>query len=177
MTTPPSQMPLCATTSPAATVVDLTAVPPAIRSRPAASRQSIAALAVELRHAVMRVSRRIRQERSVDDVTSGQYSVLAGLDIHGPLTPRELATHEKVQPPSMTRTVAALEELGLVDRTAHPTDGRQVLVALTEQGGLVVRETRKRRDAWLARRLAELSVADRAVLAEAATILSRVASS
>ena len=78
--------------------------------------------------AVMRTSRRLRQERSVDDVTPGQYSVLACLDVHGPQTPRELADREKVQPPSMTRTIAALEQLGLVGRTAHPSDGRQVLV-------------------------------------------------
>jgi DNA-binding MarR family transcriptional regulator len=123
----------------------------------------------------MRTSRRLRQERSTDDVTPGQYSVLAVLDRHGPCTPRELAAHEKVQPPSMTRTVGALADLGLVGRTEHPTDGRQVLVALTEQGRVVVRETRQRRDAWLARRLAELTPAERGALAEAAAILQRVA--
>jgi DNA-binding MarR family transcriptional regulator len=142
-----------------------------------ASRRGIPALAVELRHAIMRASRRIRQERSVDDVTPGQYSVLAGLDIHGPLTPREIAAHEKVQPPSMTRTITALEELGLVSRTDHPTDGRQVLVALTSEGSTVVRETRKRRDAWLAQRLAELSPDERDTLARAAEILQRMAGS
>ncbi len=141
------------------------------------SRRGVPALAVELRHAIMRASRRIRQERSVDDVTPGQYSVLAGLDNHGPLTPREIAAHEKVQPPSMTRTIAALEELGLVSRTDHPTDGRQVLVGLTPEGATVVRETRKRRDAWLAKRLAELSADERDTLARAAEILQRVAAS
>ena len=95
------------------------------------TRTPIASLAVELRMAVMRTSRRLRQERSVDDVTPGQYSVLAFLDVQGPMTPRELADREKVQPPSMTRTVAALEQLGLVGRTDHPSDGRQVLVSLT----------------------------------------------
>ena len=112
-------------------------------------RQPIAALAVELRQAIMRTSRRLRQERSDDDITPGQYSVLAWLDVNGPQTPRELATREKVQPPSMTRTVAALEERGLVVRADHPTDGRQVLVGLTDVGATAVRETRKRRDAWL----------------------------
>ncbi|KQX62780.1 hypothetical protein ASD06_12165 [Angustibacter sp. Root456] len=141
------------------------------------SRLGVPALAVELRHAIMRASRRVRQERSVDDVTPGQYSVLAGLDVHGPLTPREIAAHEKVQPPSMTRTITALEELGLVSRTDHPTDGRQVLVALTPEGSTVVRETRKRRDAWLAKRLAELSPDERDTLARAAEILQRMAES
>ncbi len=143
----------------------------------ASSRRGVPALAVELRHAIMRASRRIRQERSVDDVTPGQYSVLAGLDLQGPLTPREIAAREKVQPPSMTRTIAALEELGLVSRTDHPTDGRQVLVGLTPEGSTVVRDTRKRRDAWLAKRLAELSADERETLARAAVILQRVAGS
>lgn len=146
-------------------------------TQPTATRRAIAPLAVELRHAIMRTSRRIRQERSTDDVTPGQYSVLAGLDVHGPLTPRELAAHEKVQPPSMTRTVSALEELGLVSRTDHPTDGRQVLVALTPAGVVVVKETRKRRDAWLAKRLAEVSADERETLHRAAEILARVAAS
>lgn len=142
-----------------------------------ASRRGVPALAVELRHAIMRTSRRIRQERSVDDVTPGQYSVLAGLAHHGPLTPREIAAHEKVQPPSMTRTIAALEELGLVSRTDHPTDGRQVLVALTPAGTKVVGDTQRRRDAWLAKRVAELSADERETLARASEILLRVAGS
>ncbi|WP_426565667.1 MarR family winged helix-turn-helix transcriptional regulator [Angustibacter sp. McL0619] len=113
----------------------------------------------------------------MDDVTPGQYSVLAGLDVVGPMTPRELAVREKVQPPSMTRTIAALEQLGLVDRTDHPSDGRQVLVSLSAHGATVVRETRKRRDAWFAKRLAEATPAEREVLAQAAVILNRLADS
>lgn len=139
--------------------------------------RSAPALAAELRVAIMRTSRRLRQERSTEDVTPGQLSVLGLLQGLGPLTPREIAEHEKVQPPSMTRTVAALEGLALVTRTGHPTDGRQVLVALSDDGRTVVRETRKRRDAWLARRLAGLDPAERDTLAQAAVILARIASS
>ena len=152
----------------------MTQAPPEPRI-PQPSGRPAPALAAELRTAIMRTSRRLRQERSTDDVTPGQYSVLAVLDRHGPCTPGELAAHEKVQPPSMTRTVAALDELGLVGRTEHPTDGRQVLVSLTEEGRLVVRETRRRRDAWLSRRLAELTPAERDTLADAAVLLLRVA--
>jgi DNA-binding MarR family transcriptional regulator len=152
----------------------MTQAPPEQRTAPSTGRRA-PALAAELRMAIMRTSRRLRQERSTDDVTPGQYSVLAVLDRNGPCTPRELAAFEKVQPPSMTRTIAALGDLGLVGRTEHPTDGRQVLVALTEQGRVVVRETRRRRDAWLARRLAELTPAERDTLADAAAILQRVA--
>lgn len=125
--------------------------------------------------AIMHTSRRLRLERSTDDVTPGQYTVLAVLDRHGPLTPREIAAHEKVRPPSMTRTLAALETLGLVTRSDHPTDGRQVLMSLSPNGKREVIETRRRRDAWLARRLAALDPVERDVLARAAVILSKVA--
>ena len=133
-----------------------------------------AGLAAELRVAVMRMSRRLRNERSSDDISPGQYSVLAVLDRHRAMTPRELADHERVQPPSMTRTLALLADLGLVERSGHPTDGRQVLLSLTDQGRAAVKETRRRRDQWLARRLAELEPAERETLARAAQILLRV---
>ncbi|MFZ5870501.1 MAG: MarR family winged helix-turn-helix transcriptional regulator [Actinomycetota bacterium] len=144
-----------------------TANPPAAACRPAA-------LAADLRVALMRSVRRLRQEKSSESITDGQYSVLAWLEKHGPMTPRELADHEHVQPPSMTRTVNALVDAGLVTRADHPEDGRQVLVAVTEAGAREVRETRKRRDAWLAKRLAELTPEEREVLARAAEILRRV---
>ncbi|GAB3685527.1 MarR family winged helix-turn-helix transcriptional regulator [Angustibacter aerolatus] len=131
------------------------------------------ALAAELRVAVMRTSRRLRLE-STDQISPGQFSVLAVLDRQGPSTPRELAVAEHVQPPSMTRTIGLLEELGLVARTDHPTDGRQVLMSLTDAGRATIRETRRRRDAWLAKRLAELEPHERATLQEAAAILLRV---
>ena len=133
-----------------------------------------APLAAELRVAVMRTARKVRQQRSSEAITDGQYSVLAWLDKHGPLTPRELADREHVQPPSMSRTVNALVEAGLVERAGHPDDGRQVLVALTEAGAREVKETRRRRDAWLAKQLAGLDAHERAVLAEATQILRRV---
>jgi DNA-binding MarR family transcriptional regulator len=153
----------------------MTQAPPDTRIPQPAGRRP--ALSTELRTAVLRTSRRLRQERSTDDVTPGQHSVLGVLDRHGACTPRELALHEKVQPPSMTRTLAALTDLGLVDRTEHPTDGRQVLVGLTPAGRVVVRETRRRRDAWLDRRLAELTPAERETLRDAAALLLRVAQS
>jgi len=149
---------------------------PAPRQR-GSSRVSAAALAAELRVALMKSVRRLRAEKSDADLTDAQYSVLAVLDRLGPTTPGEIAAVERVQPPSMTRTVAALAELGLVTRTEHPADRRQVLVTLTEAGAATVRETRRRRDAWLARRLAALTPAERDVLTRAAEILRRIADS
>ena len=133
------------------------------------------ALASELRMSVMRLARRLRAERVDTSVSITQLAALATLDRHGPLTPGELATHERVQPPSMTRIVAALEAAGLVTRTDHPTDGRQVLLAPSVHGKSLLRAERRRRDAWLARRLRELDPEDVAVLRRAAVVLERLA--
>ena len=114
-------------------------------------------------------------ERSSTEITDAQYSVLHALAKLGPLTPGVLADREHVQPPSMTRTVSALVVVGLVARNEHPTDRRQVLVTITAAGEQEVRETKRRRDAWLAKRLADLTLAERATLAEATEILRRIA--
>jgi DNA-binding MarR family transcriptional regulator len=132
-------------------------------------------LAGELRVALVRSTRRLRMERSSEDITDGQYSVLAALSKLGPLTPGDLAERDHVQPPSMTRTIGRLVEMGLVARSEHPTDRRQVLVSVTEAGDREVRETRRRRDAWLSQRLAALTPAERATLAQATEILRRIA--
>jgi DNA-binding MarR family transcriptional regulator len=121
----------------------------------------------------MRISRRVRFE-STAEVAPHQYSVLVRLH-EQPRTPRELADIERVSPPSMTRTVASLVGLGLVDRADDPTDGRQVILSLTEAGRRTVRDTRRRRDQWLALRLDKLSDDERRLLAEATALLGRVA--
>jgi DNA-binding MarR family transcriptional regulator len=117
----------------------------------------------------------LRAEKSDHELSDSQFSVLALLDRRGPLTPRALAELERVQPPSMTRTLSALLERGLVDRIADPADRRQAFIQLTGDGSVAVQETRKQRDVWLARRLADLDPKERAVLAEAAEILRRIA--
>jgi DNA-binding MarR family transcriptional regulator len=132
-------------------------------------------LAAELRISLIRAVRRLRLERSSEHITDGQYSVLAGLANNGPMTPGEIAEREQVKPPSMTRTVNVLADAGLVTRAAHPSDGRQVMISVTEAGIAEVRETRRRRDAWLSHRLAELTTEDRATLARASDILREVA--
>jgi DNA-binding MarR family transcriptional regulator len=135
------------------------------------------ALASSLRLAVMRLARRMRAERADTSLSLSQLAALATLDRHGPLTPSELAGQEKVQPPSMTRLVASLEAAGLVTRTAHPSDGRQVLLAVSPEGAALLHEDRQRREAWLAQRLRELDPDERAILRKAAAILDRLGSS
>jgi DNA-binding MarR family transcriptional regulator len=134
-----------------------------------------AALASTLRVSIMRLARRLRAERDADGLSLSQMATLGTLDRHGPLTPRDLAEHEKVQPPSMTRILAGLEERGLIVRTRHSTDGRAHLVSLTDAARELIKEDRRRRDAWLARRLAELSQHEREVLRSAAAIIDRIA--
>jgi len=134
-------------------------------------------LASALRLCVMRLARRMRAERADTSLTLSQLAALATLERSGPLTPRELAAAERVQPPSMTRLVASLEAEGLVTRSAHPSDGRQVLLAVSRSGATLLREDRRRREAWLARQLAALDPEERAVLHRAAVVLDRLAAS
>ena len=132
-------------------------------------------LAKTLREAITRLNRRVRQARPVGDLTFSQLSALTSLQLAGALTPRELADMERVQPPTMTKIVGKLEDLGLVARTPHPTDRRQVILAATEQGRVVYAQFEKARNEWLAKQLAELSPDERDTLARAAQILGQVA--
>jgi len=133
-------------------------------------------LAATLRGAVMRFNRRLRRERPDNGLTLTQLSALASLYTAGAMTPRELADSERVQPPSMTRIVAALEGQGLLLRSAHPTDRRQMILSTTDAGAALIKENRRVREAWLAKQLARLTPAERATLREAAAILDRMAS-
>ena len=139
--------------------------------------RSDAGLATGLRISVSRLARRLRVERQAEGLASlsdTQLAALAVLDRHGAMTPGELAEHEKVQPPSMTRVIAVLEERRLVMRTPHPTDRRQVVLTVTAEGRELVSQARRRRDAWLARRLKELTSQERAILRAAAPVLEKL---
>ncbi len=126
----------------------------------------------------MRLRRRLAGERHPDNVLSmGAMAVLGCLFRNGDLTVGELAAHERVQPPSMTRIVNALADGGYVVRRAHETDGRQVIVVLSDQGRTTLLADRARRDAWLAQRLSGLTVDERETLRRAAPILERLANS
>jgi DNA-binding MarR family transcriptional regulator len=140
-----------------------------------AERTTAAQLATLLRDAITRLNRRVRQARPVGDLTIAQLSALTSLELAGLMTPRELADVERVQPPTMTKIIAKLEERGLVQRTPHPTDGRQVIIAATPEGRAVYAQFERVRDEWLASRLAELTPAERETLRRAAEILQKVA--
>ena len=134
-----------------------------------------AALAHDLRLAVMRFSRRLRNQRVDTSVTLTHLAALSSLKRNGPMSPGELAAQERVQPPSMTRVVVALEGMGLVTRTPHPTDGRQVVIDLTPAAEGLLTEEARAREAWLSGRLQELTAEERGVLREAAEIMEKLA--
>jgi DNA-binding MarR family transcriptional regulator len=135
-------------------------------------------LASELRFSVARLTRRLRNEREPDNPLSvAALSALGILFREGECSIGALAAHERVQPPSMTRTVNCLVEDGYAARRPHESDGRQVLVDLTDKGREILLADRRRRDAWLAQRLRALTPEERALLREAAPLIQRLATS
>lgn len=130
-------------------------------------------LAQALAASVVRLNRRLRQQRR-SDLTPNQAAVLGALRRHGEMTPGALADVEQVKPPTMTRIVNCLADIGYVTRSPHPTDGRQIVVAISDDGEEWLAAERKRRDIWLAKRLRELEPAEREVLRDAAVILERL---
>ena len=141
----------------------------------AASRTD-SGLASELRVSVMRFSRRLRGERDPGNpLSTPALSALGVLFREGECTIGTLAARERVQPPSMTRTVSCLVEEGYAVRRPSQTDGRQVLVDLTDQGRETLLADRRRRDAWLSQQLEDLTPEERATLRAAAPLIQRLA--
>ena len=146
-------------------------IAPADGTRPAA-----AAAATEVRRGVISLARRLRLERSEADLTGLELSVLGHMRRRGPLTPGELATAERVQPQSLTRTLAALETAGLAFREPDPADGRRSLMAITECGRTALRTEMEQRDNWLAAAMsAELSTTEIGLLRLTGPLLERLA--
>jgi DNA-binding MarR family transcriptional regulator len=132
-------------------------------------------LGSQLRLAVLRLSRRLRQQ-TAGDVTASQLSALSAVAKHGEVSLGELAAIERIAPPSMTRIAAALEEQGLLERRADAADRRVARVVVSTAGEALLAENRTRRDAFLAARLQDLTPEERAILAKAVPLLERLAS-
>ena len=130
-------------------------------------------LAVRLRLAITRTSRRLRQEAG-PGLSPTLTAALATVDRHGPLTPSELAKRERVQRPTATRLVSRLEELGLLQRAADPLDRRSSLLSVTPEGKALLKQMRERKTAFLAHRIEGLDSEERATLDRAAAILERL---
>jgi len=149
-----------------------------------AGAEALTESAARLRLAIVRMARRLRQEAAGaggtelkaggTELTPTAGSALATVERHGPLTPSELAEIERVKRPTATRTLRLLTEAGLVDRTADPDDGRSALVSVSAAGREQLRRLRGRKNAFLARRMRELSAADVETLERAAEILEAI---
>jgi DNA-binding MarR family transcriptional regulator len=131
------------------------------------------ALASRLRLGVTRLARRLRQEAEAG-VTPSMLSALSAAERKGSLTMRDLCQAEQVQPPTMTRMVAALVEAGLVEREADPTDGRVAWVTVTPEGRRLLERSRRRKEAYLAKALGSLEQDELRTLEDAAGILERL---
>ncbi len=127
-----------------------------------------------LAQAVARLNRRLRQERQ-SELTATQLSVLGSVLVLESSTPSQIAAREQVSQPSVTRTLKSLLEMAYVTKTAHPEDGRQVLIAVSELGAKALQAERQRRDLWLDSRLATLTPTDRARLKELTDLLVELA--
>ena len=139
----------------------------------AATTPSTTELASELRLAVLRLARRLRQHAPLD-VTPSQLSALTSIVRDGRVTLSQLAELERVKPPTVTRIVDALGQRDLVTRVVDEDDRRIAWVAPTAEGRALVDTIRRRRDAYLAERLRSLSADDRELLARAAILFERL---
>jgi len=132
--------------------------------------------AAHLRIAIVRTARRLRQEAAAETsgLTPTSVAALATIERHGPLTPSEIAEIERVKRPTITRTLGCLEREGLIDRASDPQDGRSSLISVNGAGRERLRRLRGRKNAYLARRMRELSADEVETLERAAEILERM---
>jgi DNA-binding MarR family transcriptional regulator len=132
--------------------------------------------AVHLRTAIVRMARRLRQEVAAETtgLTPTSVAALATIERHGPLTPSEIAEIERVKRPTITRTLGCLEREELIDRAPDPADGRSALVSVNAAGRERLRRLRGRKNAYLARRMRDLTAEEVETLERAAEILERM---
>ncbi|GAA5066099.1 MarR family winged helix-turn-helix transcriptional regulator [Nocardia callitridis] len=138
------------------------------------SSSQVRALAGDLSLAVVRLARHLRGRRADAQISLTQLSALATLAREGSMTPGALAQKERVQPPSMTRVIASLTDLELVQRQPHPTDGRQIIVSLADAGRALIADENSAREAWMTERLSTLTADQLEVIAGAVEIMRQL---
>ncbi|MFD6391029.1 MarR family winged helix-turn-helix transcriptional regulator [Nocardia sp. NPDC055029] len=134
----------------------------------------VRALAGDLSLAVVRLTRHLRGRRADAQISLTQLSALATLARDGAMTPGVLAGKERVQPPSMTRVIASLSDLDLVQRRPHPTDGRQIIVSLSPAGRALVADETHAREAWMTDQLSRLRPEQIEILDRAVEIMNQI---
>jgi DNA-binding MarR family transcriptional regulator len=139
------------------------------------ARKPLDSAVSDLVQAVGLLVRRLRAAAGVQDVSWSQTSVMKRLDVNGGMTIADLARAESVKPQSMGTTIAALESMGMVERTAHPTDGRQVLIGLTAKGFAERKRTGDAKRAWILEAVSQLDEREQQTLFAAGEIIRRLA--
>ena len=137
------------------------------------NRNNLEVAVTELLSVTGQLTRRLRAVSNTRELTWSQVAIMARLEEAGPSTTADLARAESVKPQSMGGTLAAMEEEGLVERQPHPTDGRQILYALTDEGREARRQVRLAKREWLLAAIAQLSPAEQKTLLAAVDIIRR----
>ena len=137
------------------------------------NRNNLEVAVTELLSVTGQLTRRLRAVSNTRELTWSQVAIMARLEEAGPSTTADLARAESVKPQSMGGTLAAMEEEGLVERQPHPTDGRQILYALTDEGREARRQVRLAKREWLLAAIAQLSRAEQKTLLAAVDIIRR----
>jgi len=140
-------------------------------------RKSLEIDVIDFIQAVGLLVRRVRVAAASDGLSMTEALIMARLAKEGPATTADLARAESMKPQSMGTTIAALEEMGMVERTPHPTDGRQVNIGLTAKGVAVRKSAKDAKRMWLAQAIAQLDEGERETLFKAGEIIKRLAES
>ena len=139
------------------------------------ARKTIESAVIDFIQAVGLLVRRVRAAAASHELSLTEAAVMSRLDKHGPATTADLARAEGMKPQSMGTTIAALEEMGMVARTPHPSDGRQVNIELTARGAAVRKSAKDAKRTWLAQAIAQLDDEERETLFKAGEIIKRLA--
>jgi len=138
-------------------------------------RKTREAAVIDFTQAIGLLVRRVRAAAASHELSLTESAVMARLAKDGPATTAELARAESMKPQSMGATVAALEEMGMVERRPHPTDGRQVNIHLTAKGAATRKSAKEAKRTWLAQAIAQLDERERETLFAAGEIIRRLA--
>jgi DNA-binding MarR family transcriptional regulator len=140
-------------------------------------RKTLEIATIDFTQAIGLLVRRVRAAASSHELSLTEAAVMARLANHGPATTADLARAEGMKPQSMGTTIAALEEMGMVERKPHPTDGRQINIELTAKGAAVRKSVKEAKRTWLAQAITQLDEQDRETLFKAGEIIKRLAES
>jgi DNA-binding MarR family transcriptional regulator len=140
-------------------------------------RKTLEIATIDFTQAIGLLVRRVRAAASSHELSLTEAAVMARLANHGPATTADLARAEGMKPQSMGTTIAALEEMGMVERKPHPTDGRQINIELTAKGAAVRKSVKEAKRTWLAEAITQLDEQDRETLFKAGEIIKRLAES